>query len=115
MIEYVKKNVIPTHTQAEQFKLHVGTYSGTAGDGLKNQNNMKFTTPDQDNDNYSSGNCATKYSGAWWHNSCMTSHLNGLNYGPSESVETDTGIYWNNFAAGSLSLKSVLMAIRPVH
>ena len=103
------------YSQAEKFKLHIGTYSGTAGDSLTYSKNMKFSTPDQDNDSNGSYHCATKYSGAWWYKGCMHSHLNGLNYGPSESVEKYHGINWRKFGGTSISLKSVQMVIRPMN
>lgn len=76
---------------------------------------MKFSTPDQDNDTGSGRNCAAEYMGAWWYKSCHDTHLNGLNYGPSETVKSSAGIVWGRFGGHSISLKSVQMAIRPMN
>ena len=55
--------------EAQAYLLHVGGFSGTAGDGLKLNNGAKFSTLDRDNDNYPySGtvHCAQYFRGAWW-------------------------------------------------
>uniref|UniRef100_A0A2C9KDK9 Fibrinogen C-terminal domain-containing protein n=1 Tax=Biomphalaria glabrata TaxID=6526 RepID=A0A2C9KDK9_BIOGL len=64
-------------SETEKYKLQIGQYLGDAGDGLKNQNNMFFTTFDRDNDIWSIDNCAKFYLGAWWHHGCHLSNLNG--------------------------------------
>ena len=66
---------------ANKYKLGLGNYTGTAGDGMKacspigNLDGMPSSTPDRDNDN-DSGNCAETYSAGWWYNKCHCSILN---------------------------------------
>ncbi|ALC39844.1 maker539 [Drosophila busckii] len=56
--------------------LSLGEYTGNAGNALNSENNhgsitknMKFSTPDRDNDKYR-GNCAALNSSGWWFNDC---------------------------------------------
>lgn len=51
----------------------LGKYSGTAGDNLKVNKNMKFSTIDRDNDNFK-GHCAI-LNGGWWYNSCWRRYV----------------------------------------
>ena len=66
-----------------EYTLTIAGYSGTAGDSITysvssvNLNGTKFSTKDNDNDNYGSSNCATMWLGAWWYNRCTHSNLNG--------------------------------------
>ena len=57
------------------YTLTVDGYSGTAGDSLSYHNNHRFSTFDRDLDN-SILNCAERH-GAWWHDNCFHSNLNG--------------------------------------
>ena len=68
-----------------KYRLTVDGYSGDAGDAMTagrnpslNGNGMKFSTPDSDNDAWSSGGCGVV--GGWWlnrwFNRCPTSWLN---------------------------------------
>ena len=39
-------------------------------------NNMKFSTDNVDNDLNPHNNCALRYKGAWWYNTCLPSQFN---------------------------------------
>ena len=56
---------------ANKYRLNVAAYSGTAGDSLSFQNNMKWSAYDQDNDGDSLRNCADLFEGPNWHNNCI--------------------------------------------
>ena len=57
---YAKYGSFYIGDEQAQYRLKVGSYSGTAGDSLAYHNNMAFTTKDSD-----SRNCAVSYTGAW--------------------------------------------------
>ena len=51
------------------YVMYLGRYNGTAGDLMTNNNNMKFSTYDRDNDNWPLS-CAASSSfgyGSWWY------------------------------------------------
>jgi len=93
-----------------QYRLEVGSYSGTAGDSLTYHNNMAFATKDRDNERWRSGNCAVSHTGAWWYKSCHHSNLNGKYLGEKVS---GGGAVWYHFKKKSLSLKYTEMKLRP--
>ncbi|CAH2305096.1 Hypothetical predicted protein [Pelobates cultripes] len=69
-------------SEDESYALRLGDYFGDAGDAMTIMNetgindNMKFSTKDQDNDRWTK-NCAEEYGGGWWFDSCGSTHLNG--------------------------------------
>ncbi|XP_053384827.1 microfibril-associated glycoprotein 4-like [Mercenaria mercenaria] len=91
------------------YKLFVKGYSGTAGDSLKGQNGMKFTTYDKDNDMHST-NCAVLHHGAWWYNSCHTSNLNG-DYGNTAYAK---GPVWSSWKGHYSPMKTTEMKVRRI-
>ncbi|TMW45114.1 hypothetical protein DOY81_009806, partial [Sarcophaga bullata] len=98
-----KYNGFSIGNETEMYKLKkLGRFSGTAGDSLTYHLGMKFSTKERDNDS-DSGNCAQKYTGAWWYKSCHNSNLNGI---------YAKGIIWHAFRGYSESLKYVKMMIR---
>ena len=109
---YAKYGRFNVGDEQAQYRLEVGSYSGTAGDSLisrHSHNNMAFTTKDRDNDRRSSVNCAVFWTGAWWYNNCHSSNLNGKYLGDKRD---NRGARWYDFR-GSLSLKFTEMKLRP--
>lgn len=72
-------------------------------------NGMRFTTWDKDND-LLYVNCAAKYGGEWWFNSCSEVLPNGLYFGENGSGDCK-GICWLSFANGE-RLKETRIMIR---
>ena len=114
---YTQYTTFSVGNSTTKYILTVGGYSGTAGDSLTNSNpnygihnGMKFTTRDNDNDNDWT-NCASKYSGAWWFNSCFDSHLNGAYY-HNPAVSIARGIIWYYWKGYYYSLKFSEMKTR---
>jgi len=108
---YAEYDFFAVSSERSNYKLSLGTYSGTAGDSLGYHRNSAFSTKDRDNDN-SSGNCAASYKGGWWFNSCVIANLNGYYYhGPHKSDHD--GVNWRYWKGGSYSAKRAEMKIRP--
>ena len=83
-----------------EYILTVGGYSGTAGDSLAYHNASRFSTRDNDNDNYG-GNCAQHYTGAWWYYTCYVSNLNGHYF--NTATFNGEGIWWVYWKSTTLS------------
>nr|XP_019934331.1 PREDICTED: fibrinogen-like protein 1 [Paralichthys olivaceus] len=110
--------------EKDHYRLTFGAYVGTAGDALSggfhvgvsgwaSHQGMKFSTYDQDNDNYK-GNCAQEDQGGWWFNKCHSAHLNGIYYPRGHySALTDNGIIWYTWRGWWYSLKTSVMKLRP--
>lgn len=117
------KNVRVTD-EKDQYRLSFGAYVGTAGDALSgsyqvgvsdwaSHQGIRFSTYDQDNDNYK-GNCAREDKGGWWFNKCHSGHLNGRYYPSGHySASTDDGIIWYPWRGWWYSLKTSVMKLRP--
>nr|KAG5708517.1 hypothetical protein BaRGS_026244 [Batillaria attramentaria] len=93
------------------YRLHVGGYSGTAGDSLAYHNGQPFTTLDSDHDPDPTTECAVYNHGAWWYNRCHYSNLNGpyLTF----AQKTYKSISWKHWKNSFIALKHVEMKIRP--
>ena len=108
---YAQYTTFSVGNSTTEYTLTVGGYSGTAGDSLDYHNGMKFSTRDNDNDDWSSGNCAQTYHGGWWFNNCITSHLNGP-YHHNPVISPGTGIMWYRWKGWAYSLKFTEMKTR---
>ncbi|XP_070532841.1 fibrinogen-like protein A [Ptychodera flava] len=99
--------------ERSKYAITIGSYSGNAGDSLRDDNGMQFTTKDNDNDRGTSHNCAVSCTGAWWYNICSLSNLNGQ-YLHGKDSEWNVGIVWFHWLGMSYSLKRTEIKIRPV-
>ena len=107
------------------YRSTVSGYSGTAGDAMYYNNNMRFTTYDRDQDakqevhSYYSGNgrykyyimnvnCAASHKGGWWFNKCTYCNPNGQYLEGHSSSESIFWYQWN----GHHSLKTIELKVR---
>ena len=76
---YANYSTFSIGDSSTEYILTIAGYSGTAGDGMTihNLSGSKFTTKDNDNDNYVFNCASTTMEGAWWYNRCANSNLNG--------------------------------------
>nr|XP_004226298.2 ficolin-1-like [Ciona intestinalis] len=102
--------------EGDLYRLHVGGYSGTAGDSLsrddEGHDNMAFSTIDRDNDRNNKGNCASNQngpSGGWWFNNCFRAQLNAL-WGSSQGPWHN--IVWRSWLGENVAIKSTMMKLR---
>ncbi|XP_077978080.1 fibrinogen-like protein 1 [Glandiceps talaboti] len=97
--------------EANDYTLHVGEYSGTAGDAMnigpwneRVNNGQPFSTRDRNNDGNS---CADSYSSGWWFNACYLCNLNGLYRAEGEIL----GVSWYNTKSGYNTRKKATMKV----
>ncbi|XP_035694725.1 microfibril-associated glycoprotein 4-like [Branchiostoma floridae] len=109
---YAAYNTFAISPESQNYKLHIGTYSGNARDSLAYHNGHPFSTKDRDND-ASTLSCAQTYKGAWWYTACHHSNLNGLYHlGPHASYAD--GVNWNGWKGYKYSLKRTEMKFKPI-
>ncbi|XP_023813849.1 tenascin-like isoform X3 [Oryzias latipes] len=91
-----------------RFKVHVGGYSGTAGDSMTYHHGRPFSTYDHDND-IAVTNCALSYKGAFWYKNCHRVNLMGR-YGDNNHSK---GVNWFHWKGHEHSIEFAEMKIRP--
>ena len=105
--KYARYDRFSIADESNNYKLTVGSYSGTAGDSMTEwQNGQPFSTYDRDNDR-SLDNCAEKYTGAWWYRNCHLSNLNGK-WGGARSK----GLTWKSLTTYEHAVSFSEMKIR---
>ena len=109
---YAAYNTFDISDRSDEYRLTVGGYSGNAGDSLFIHTGNRFTTYDNDNYMSASGNCAQRYSGAWWYQNCHSSNLNGLCLNGHHSSYAN-GVNWASLEGYHYSLKTTILKIRP--
>uniref|UniRef100_A0A182F2M7 Fibrinogen C-terminal domain-containing protein n=1 Tax=Anopheles albimanus TaxID=7167 RepID=A0A182F2M7_ANOAL len=111
--KYARYNAFAIASEDEQYRLKtLGAYSGTAGDGLRDQQDMQFSTPDRDNDRKKEQHCARTWQGGWWFNACFKSFLNGPYQNNGSTLVPK--IAWHPFNNDWRGFKLVRMYIRPL-
>ena len=97
--KYAEYSVFYVASEANNYTLTIGGYSGnTSHDSMAFHNGHQFSTWDRDNDNFIL-NCAEACGkGAWWHNNCCHSNLNGV-YSRSY-VQNKFGMLWYTTIVG---------------
>ncbi|XP_032998054.1 tenascin-X isoform X11 [Lacerta agilis] len=93
---------------ADHYRLHLGSYSGTAGDAFTYHSGSVFSTKDRD-PNRVIIPCAVSYRGAWWYRNCHYANLNGL-YANNRDHQ---GINWFNWKGFEFSIPFTEMKMRP--
>ena len=96
----------------DNYRIHVSSYSGTAGDSFSDTNGRQFSTKDRDHDS-NSGSCAISFHGAWWYGSCHSSNLNGK-YLNGVHKSYANGVHWYHFKGHYNSLKNTEIKVRPL-
>ena len=103
-------------SEEEKYRLHLGEYSGDAGDSFAYNNGYPFSTYDRDNDGYDGVHCAESYrnSAGWWFNACTRCQLTGVYCEGGNSGSVSNGITWQDWKDSKpYSLKAVVMKIKP--
>ncbi|XP_040051520.2 tenascin isoform X3 [Gasterosteus aculeatus] len=103
--QYDKFSVSEPRTR---YKVHVGGYSGTAGDSMTYHHGRPFSTYDHDND-IAVTNCAQSYKGAFWYKNCHRVNLMGR-YGDNSHSK---GVNWFHWKGHEHSIEFAEMKIRP--
>ena len=73
---YLHYNQFSVGSASEEYPLTVGGFVGLGTDRFAYHNGMKFSTPDNDNDKWSGGNCAARWDSGWWYNDCHHININ---------------------------------------
>ena len=96
-------------SEDSEYAITYKNYNHKIGNSLPHRG-TKFSTIDRDNDVWS-GNCAKKFSGAWWYSACHNSNLNGL-YLKQNHTSFGNGVNWFHLRGYHYSLKNTVMQVR---
>ncbi|KAK5865562.1 hypothetical protein PBY51_019825 [Eleginops maclovinus] len=113
---YAKYSFLSIDSETDGCQLHLGSFTGgDAGDSLTSHNNMKFTTFDNDQDQWEK-NCAQSYLGGFWYNQCHHANPTGLYTAPQGLVDEYEHVQalWSTWKGWKLCLKTLALKIRSV-
>ncbi|XP_059175171.1 angiopoietin-related protein 7-like isoform X2 [Physella acuta] len=104
---YAVYSNVTVGNEAHLYRIKFTYKTGNATDNFSYHNGMAFTTLDRDNDR-SSDNCAERWKGGWWYNSCHDMNANGV-----WAIKTGSeGINWRGITGTTDSLEHVEMKLR---
>ncbi|XP_078085276.1 fibrinogen-like protein 1-like protein [Mustelus asterias] len=105
---YAEYDIFRLGNGMTHYRLHLGAYKGGAGDALAiNENmvdNLPFSSRDEDRDG-DVDNCASKYGGGWWYDSCSTRH-------PFAMLTQKENIHWTPFCN---NCRHVVLMVKPIN
>ena len=105
---YASYSAFSIANSSSYYRLTVGEYSGTAGDGLTYHNGQPFSALGRD---LTSKKCVSDYLGAWWYGGCHFSNLNGL-YKRATTISYADSVVWQPWRGYYYSLKISEMKIK---
>ena len=75
---YLHYDQFSVGSASEEYPLTIGGFTGMGNDlfALHPLTGMKFSTPDNDNDDSANHNCATIFSSGWWYSHCRLVNAN---------------------------------------
>ena len=120
---YAEYSSFRVTSEDDKYRLLLGDYSGNASDdaaddrslGFSHHNNSRFSTQNEDNDNYDTVNCAQQHSlNPGWYRACLSVNPTA-NYCPTSSCgDKGRRLMWQAWTGWSYSLKTMKMMMRPV-
>ncbi|KAK3755110.1 hypothetical protein RRG08_041024 [Elysia crispata] len=102
-LAYAEYGRFSVSSKKDKYRLHIGSYRGTAGNSLQSYNGKRFSTKDSDNDGRNDTNCAEEHCGGWWFDRCCEPNLNG---------KWATNLAWHTFTGpGSASFTEMKLRL----
>ncbi|XP_067843023.1 fibrinogen-like protein 1-like protein [Heptranchias perlo] len=107
--KYAEYDIFRIGNENTNYRLHLGQYKGSAGNAMSiipnMVDNLSFSSRDRDTDADQAHNCAQKYGGGWWFNSCSDPN-------PYAMLTQKENIHWEPFCK---NCRHVALLVKPVH
>lgn len=104
---YAEYDMFRVGSSLTGYKLYLGGFKGDGGDGMTIFNNlvdnMPFSTRDRDSDQ-DSANCAQKYGGGWWFNTCASDT-------PYAMLTQKEAIHWQPFCKDCTEVQLLVRSV----
>ncbi|XP_078260508.1 fibrinogen-like protein 1-like protein [Rhinoraja longicauda] len=104
---YAEYDIFRVGSPLSGYKLYLGGFTGNGGDGMTVFNNLvdnlPFSTRDRDSDQ-DSANCALKYGGGWWFNTCATDT-------PYAMLTQKEAIHWKPFCTNCIRVQFLVRSV----